>query len=389
MKKNVFAFSLIAITKVVIAAPNTIDMPVDMSLSSGKYCIASSCSNGWSFNQHKSGFHAPKAGVGNANDTYAWDINLNTPTFDYDNGKPVYAVEEGIIYTGNGWQGSSVGQILINHTSGSDKWSTGYVHLNNIPKKSGSVNKGDIIGYISRVGTTNNHLHFAVYNGHNAGTGSVNVSFSGKTASKKASVTNPTNTLTKINVNCPVSKLNPGQTANCAATAYYANGTNKSVTSLASWAPPSNPSVAKVSSGIVTAIGATIDSTIHITATYKEGAVMQNASTNITIAGMDGKLPADYGCTSDQEIVASKLISGGSVISLMYSKKCGTNWTIIKTSSSSTATEATITRKSDGRSYSYKGKGNIYTPMVYSPVATSCATGRIGSVTISGNAVCR
>ena len=104
-------------------------------------------------------------GVGAADDSKAWDINFGSGADD--DGMSVYAIEDGTIYTGNSWGDNSVGQVLINHTTNGDKWSTGYLHMKNIVKKSGDVKKGDLIGYISDVGTPGSiHLHFAVYNSH-------------------------------------------------------------------------------------------------------------------------------------------------------------------------------------------------------------------------------
>ncbi len=388
MKKIICLMGLVLAAPVLHAVPNTIDMPTDMSLSGGKWCVSIStqCSNGWSFWQHQSGYHKAGGGIGGANDKYAWDVNLNSPSFDYDNSKAVRAVDNGEISTVNGWGGSSSGQLLINHTTGSDKWSTGYLHMSSIQKKSGTVKKGDIIGYISHVSPFNvpNHLHFIVYNGHNAGTSSVNVGFSGKTA-LTAAATN----LTRLGVTCPASRLNPAQTTNCAATAYYSNGSNKSVTSTATTSWVTNlPSAATVTSqGVVTAKGAASDSNVSISATYKDGAATQQGSASLTVTGLDGKLPAAYGCTADQRNVASKAIAGGSIV-LMYSSKCGTNWAKAIPTNSTLATTATVTRTTGG-SYSYTGKGTIYTPMVYSPTTKSCASGKIGNVSVPVNTVCR
>ena len=175
-----------------VAVPTSIDLPIDISTSSEKYCVSitSQCSNGWSFWQHKSGFHAYGKGVGGADDTFAYDVNLNSPQSDYDNGQPVYAIESGDIYTGAGWGTSNYGQLLINHTTASgDLWSSGYLHMSGIPKKNGSVTKGELIGYISNKSPDNvaNHLHFAIYNTHGKNSlKSVNVSFSGVSANAVA-----------------------------------------------------------------------------------------------------------------------------------------------------------------------------------------------------------
>ena len=119
-------------------------------------------------NARGSSLHAPGKGIGGADDSYAFDLNQSG---DADAGKPVYAVADGEIYTGNGWGGKSYGQILINHTeSNGGEWSTGYLHLVNIMQTTGKVHKGQIIGYIGNKSPTPNlpnHLHFAVYKGHN------------------------------------------------------------------------------------------------------------------------------------------------------------------------------------------------------------------------------
>lgn len=382
MKKFILGFMGVSFASVALAVPSTIDMPIDMSLNS-KFCLKSSC-DGWSFNQHKSGGHIPRGGIGVADDTYAWDINLNTPSFDKDNGTPVFAVEDGTIYSGGSWGGKSYGQILVNHTTGSDKWSTGYLHMKNIKKNSGSVKKGDILGYISNVAPKEkqpmaNHLHFIVYSTHNAGK-SVNIGFSGNTAKPPSG---GGAVLQKIDVSCPQNKLSVGQTSACLAKAYYNNGTNKDVSKMSSWVID-KPSQVTISNGIVKAQGAAADTSVKVSASF-EG---KKASTNITVIGLDGKLPADYSCTTDGKNVSSKKITGGEVV-LMYSAKCGTNWARVIPTSSNSSTEANIRRTSDNKKYQYKGKGTIYTPMVYSPTTKSCAFGKIGTNTVADNTICK
>jgi hypothetical protein len=112
------------------------------------------CSNTkWCFNQHKSGGHCQGGGICQADDTYAWDVNLNTPSHDSDNGMPVYAVEEGIIsqtYGGCINAGGSYGQLLIEHTYQSNSWWSGYLHLKDIQVTTGqSVDQNTLLGYIS------------------------------------------------------------------------------------------------------------------------------------------------------------------------------------------------------------------------------------------------
>jgi len=198
MKKTslTLAIAMVLGGKAVQATPSTIDLPVDLTYSNNQYCvsISSQCGNGWSFWQHKTGYHKANGGIDKANDAFAWDVNLNTPSFNSDKGKPVRAVESGNIYTGKGWKEGSSGQILINHSTNGDNWSSGYLHMSSITSKKArcisspsvqncSVQKGEIIGYVSSVGGNNDHLHFAVYNSHGkASLVSVNANFSGRTA---------------------------------------------------------------------------------------------------------------------------------------------------------------------------------------------------------------
>lgn len=193
-------FSLFILKTTWAAAPATIDLPID--LGTNTYCVSikSQCQMGWSFWQHQSLGHKQNGGISLANDTYAWDINLGPPKSDLDAGRPVYAVESGTIYTKGGWGLSKTdyGQLLIQHGSGDQAWSSGYLHMTKITSKKATcintsnctVSKGEIIGYIGGVGANNNHLHFVVYNSHGKTSSmqSSDVNFSGISA-KSVSLT--------------------------------------------------------------------------------------------------------------------------------------------------------------------------------------------------------
>ena len=198
------------------------------------------------------------------------------------------------------------------------------------------------------------------------------------------------NKMASVKVACPATRLNVAQTSTCSATAYYSNGSNKPVTSTAStsWATNNSNAATVTTQGVVTAKGVASDTAVAVTASYNESGVTQQGAANLTVVGLDGKLPTDFGCTADQQTVASKAITGGSIV-LMFSKKCGTNWARAITTNSTVATTVKITRASDNKNYPVSGKGTISTPMVYSPITKACASGKIGSVSVADNTVCR
>jgi tetratricopeptide (TPR) repeat protein len=155
--------------------PSQVLSPVDGPLE--VVSTLEDCSNTqWCFNQHQTGGHVAGGGICGADDTYAWDANLNTPSHDSDYNQPVYAVAPGIVtqtFGGclNANDPGSYGQVLIEHDYQGTKWWSGYLHLANIQVSKGqNVTEDTIIGYVSHIGVPGsvNHLHFAVYTGDNS-----------------------------------------------------------------------------------------------------------------------------------------------------------------------------------------------------------------------------
>jgi hypothetical protein len=114
--------------------------------------------------------HFPSGGFRGADDTYALDLNWG-PRPDSDLGKPVYAIERGVIkQLDRMW-----GWVLIEHNTHLywrgriyDTWYSGYLHMQNIPdtlREGVSVEKSTIIGEVGRIKAKTPHLHFAIYVG--------------------------------------------------------------------------------------------------------------------------------------------------------------------------------------------------------------------------------
>ncbi|HEX7181499.1 MAG TPA: M23 family metallopeptidase [Thermoanaerobaculia bacterium] len=126
----------------------------------------------WCFNQHQGASHAGN-GVGGADDRYAWDANLNSPVFDADDGRPVYAAAPGVVaatYGGslNADPRGSEGQVLIEHQTNGVTWWSGYLHMDHIRVRPGqAVQTGTWLGRVADVGAPNPHLHFVTYEGQN------------------------------------------------------------------------------------------------------------------------------------------------------------------------------------------------------------------------------
>ncbi len=132
--------------------PSSVDTPVN--------------GTGWSYRQHTQDNATYYDGIGSANDNNTWDLNYGSG-YD-DDGLPVYAVEDGVRQTFDGWGRNNFGQFLIKHTNSNGSWYSGYLHMKNITTAT-TIKKGDKIGEISRTGylvnpaITSPHLHFGVY----------------------------------------------------------------------------------------------------------------------------------------------------------------------------------------------------------------------------------
>jgi hypothetical protein len=125
----------------------------------------------WTLCQHGDGFHRPSGGISGSDDTFAWDANQPD---DLDRGKQVFAVAAGRVvrYAGAVLPGASSGAVLIEHRTGDLTWWSGYLHMSNVQVVEGQeVTSLTPLGRISDVcecGSVPNHLHFAIYYGHNS-----------------------------------------------------------------------------------------------------------------------------------------------------------------------------------------------------------------------------
>ena len=167
------ATALFAVTGSESPTPMTITAPVEGPLRVTRQADNPDCDNAsdlWTFCQHKTGFHKPGGGVGGADDSYAWDVNL---AGDADNGRRVFAVANGKVvkYAGASAPWGSSGSVLIEHSGPEGTWWSGYLHMSNVQVQEGQTVSavtwlGDI-GNVSNAGPVPNHLHFVVYQGVN------------------------------------------------------------------------------------------------------------------------------------------------------------------------------------------------------------------------------
>lgn len=149
--------------------PKTVYSPV-----SGPLVIfhCTTCTNAttmeWGFLQHQSGAHRPGGGINAADDTLAWDANLNVT-----GAGPNMDVNMEFMATGYGWATTWGGvapgtgswkAILIDHCG----WFSGYLHAAAVYVRTGDyLTPWTILGRIGHTGADNDHLHFAVYGGRN------------------------------------------------------------------------------------------------------------------------------------------------------------------------------------------------------------------------------
>lgn len=185
--------------------------------------------------------------------------------------------------------------------------------------------------------------------------------------------------ITSIKPVCPT-VLNMGDVKSCTATAYYSNGTNKDITSGASWSVMTNSTVLKVSGGKLTVLGAEKDTVARVKITYP------NATANgadITIKGLDGQNPKTYQnglCLKDTMKFTTNIKNGK--LHLFYSKTCKTNFGILEPTKSTSKTKVKIVREGGG-TQSYEKVGTIYTPMLFSPSKKVCVYGSVNGATES------
>lgn len=86
----------------------------------------------------------------------------NAVDIDGETGDPIYASAGGtvIVAKGSGWNGGYGNYVVIDNGGGAQ---TLYAHMSSLAVSGGSVEKGEVIGYVGSTGkSTGSHLHFEV-----------------------------------------------------------------------------------------------------------------------------------------------------------------------------------------------------------------------------------
>jgi len=79
-------------------------------------------------------------------------------------GTPIVASDSGTITFAGWWNGGGGNSIWVDHGNG---YVTKYAHMSAFERTGGTVNRGDVIGYVGTTGrSTGCHLHFEVHNGN-------------------------------------------------------------------------------------------------------------------------------------------------------------------------------------------------------------------------------
>lgn len=125
----------------------------------------------WAFCPHVSTGRHRSRGIAMANDNAAWDVNLR----DYaDANKEVFPVAPGrVVKYGNQWmpgEGSYAAVLIEHQTAAGEKWWSGYLHMRRDSVRLEVGQEVDLdtpIGRVGSSGTSNSHLHLAIYKGDN------------------------------------------------------------------------------------------------------------------------------------------------------------------------------------------------------------------------------
>lgn len=118
--------------------------------------------SGW-IHVHGSGQHKEFSSYDH---THAVDLNLNIPTHNSDSGRPVVAALAGRLV----FIDETRGHLILRHQINGITWFTEYMHMNVPPQTYNRFRNGqpvdfvagEQIGAVGRVGTTTEHLHFAI-----------------------------------------------------------------------------------------------------------------------------------------------------------------------------------------------------------------------------------